>query len=115
MDKKYVNLLKKYAKCVNFNNVLQENENIEILYQDEKIRIEKIVSCGYFSPENFWYDQSEKEYIYIALGEGGLEFEKEKITLKKGDFYYIEPHKKHRVYYTSTNPPCIWICLFCSE
>jgi cupin 2 domain-containing protein len=38
---------------------------IEVLLADRHIRIERIVSEGHASPEGFWYDQSEHEWVLV--------------------------------------------------
>jgi len=109
----YVIIYKQLIKNYVFDGKYIENgEKSEIVLEDAFAKIEIIVSCGYKSPDNFWYDQSEKETVYILQGEGTLEFSDKKQTLKKGDFLIIEPHQKHRVSDTSKNPPCVWLCLF---
>lgn len=36
----------------------------------------------------------------------------EEVHLKKGDSFLIKMHQKHRVTYTSEDPPCIWLCFY---
>ncbi|NEO01320.1 MAG: cupin, partial [Moorea sp. SIO3I7] len=31
--------------------------------------------------------------------------------LKPGDYLFIKAHQKHRVEYTSAEPPCIWLAV----
>ena len=38
-------------------------------------RIERIVSEGHVSPEGFWYDQDEPEWVALIRGTAELEFE----------------------------------------
>ena len=38
-------------------------EVIEILAQSKNIRIERIVSFGQSSPDGFWYDQEQAEWV----------------------------------------------------
>ena len=108
-EKIYKQLIKNY---IFDGNYIENGEKSEIVFQDAFAKIEIIISCGYKSPDNFWYDQSEKETVYILQGEGILEFSDKKQPLKKGDLLTIEPNQKHRVSYTSKNPPCVWLCLF---
>jgi cupin 2 domain-containing protein len=84
-----------------------------MLFENDKIKIEKIISEGFKSKKDFWYDQSESEYIYILQGIGILQFEnKKKLKIKKSGSFLIEPHIKHRIYKTSKKPPCVWLCMF---
>jgi len=107
-------IIKKYKSEFLFELPLYNNtEKSTILYEDSKIKVEKIISYGYKSPNNFWYEQNEKEYVYILQGSGTLLFENNnEVILKQGDKYLIESNLKHKVCYTSLNPPCVWLCMF---
>mgnify|MGYP006049531309 FL=1 len=83
-------------------------ENIK----NETIKIEKIVSNGQTSPENFWYEQEKSEFILLLEGFAILEFENREVELKKGDCLNIEAMEKHRVKFTSLNEPTIWFAVF---
>jgi cupin 2 domain-containing protein len=92
-------------------------ELIETIYSNDSnqsIRIERIVSAGQSSPEGFWYDQAEDEWVLLAAGEARLAFDdgSADISLKAGDHIMIPAHRRHRVEYTSAAPPCVWICVF---
>jgi cupin 2 domain-containing protein len=80
-----------------------------ILTQSENIRIERIISTGQTSD---WYDQSETEFVALLQGEAKIEFEDKTVTITKGDTLVIQPHERHRVAYTSSEPPCTWLCVF---
>ncbi len=75
-------------------------------------RIERIISQGHTSPENFWYDQNEFEFVAVLQGEAKIEFESEIIKMSSGEWIIISPHEKHRVIYTSENPCCVWLAVF---
>lgn len=86
------------------------DEVISVLAQNERVRIERIISTG---QQSGWYDQEESEYVILLEGRAQLAFEDGRtITLEKGDTLLIPPHQKHRVAHTSTEPPCIWLCVF---
>ena len=81
-----------------------------ILAQSGNIRVERIVSTGQVSD---WYDQAETEFVVLLQGSAVIEFENDKtVSLSKGDTVLIEPHERHRVSFTSTEPPCVWLCVF---
>ena len=81
-----------------------------ILTENENIRIERIISTGQVSD---WYDQDETEFIILLEGNAVIEFENNKtVTMSKGDTVSIKPHERHRVSYTSSDPPCVWLCMF---
>ena len=81
-----------------------------ILAESGSIRIERIISTGQVSD---WYDQAETEFVVLLQGCAVIAYEGGKtIALSKGDTLSISPHERHRVSYTSTEPPCIWLCVF---
>jgi len=82
------------------------------IFKNNKIKVEKIVSNGQKSPENFWYEQEESEYILLLEGFAILEFENREVELKKGDCLNIEAMQKHRVKFTSQDELTIWFAVF---
>ena len=76
-------------------------EVITTLLENEKIRIETIVSFGNVSPDDFWYCQSEDEWVMLTNGKAQIQFEDEFVDLCKDDHMLIPAYKKHRVSYTS--------------
>lgn len=81
-----------------------------ILTENSAVKIERIISTGQTSD---WYDQEETEFVALLQGEARLEYENgEFITMKSGGTLIIPPHKLHRVCYTSSEPPCVWLCVF---
>jgi len=85
-------------------------EVISVLEQNERVRIERIISTG---QQSGWYDQEETEFVVLLEGSAQLTFENDRtVMLEKGDTLLIPPHQKHRVAYTSVDPPCLWLCVF---
>lgn len=82
------------------------------IFKNETIKIEKIVSNGQKSPENFWYEQEKSEFVLVLEGFAILEFEDRVVELKRGDCLNIEAMEKHRVKYTSLDEPTIWFAVF---
>lgn len=82
------------------------------IFKNEVIKIEKIVSYGQTSPENFWYEQKESEFVLILKGNAILEFEEETMVLNEGDAVNIPALTKHRVKQTSLEEPTIWLAVF---
>ncbi|WP_019507247.1 cupin domain-containing protein [Pleurocapsa sp. PCC 7319] len=92
---------------------LPSEELFEALLEHEKILIEKVVSSGQVTPTGEWYDQERDEWLIVLQGEGELGYEDgSRIKLNQGDYLFIPARQKHRVEYTSTEPPCIWLTLF---
>lgn len=50
-------------------------ELVTVLLRKENVRVERIVSTGQVSPEGFWYDQEENEWLMIVQGEAVLNVE----------------------------------------
>lgn len=91
-----------------------DEEFIEELVDGEDIRVERIVSRGQASPEGFWYDQDEDEWILVLAGAAGLSFEDEdeQVVLRPGDHINISAHKRHRVDWTAPDVETVWLAVF---
>ena len=88
-------------------------EIAETLLNNDRVLIERIVSTGQVTPAGEWYDQEQNEWLIVLQGEGELSYEdNSRIKLTRGDYLLIPAHQKHRVEYTSTEPPCIWLTVF---
>ena len=104
-------------KIKNIFNDIPSNLSKEILDEiisTDKIRIERIISKGQTSPENFWYDQEENEWVIVIKGKAKLKIidEDELIELNEGDYINIPSHKKHRVEWTDPEIETIWLAVF---
>ena len=92
------------------------SEEFMDLISTENVRIERIVSNGQTSAEDFWYDQDENEFVIVLDGSAVLEIEEENeiktIELNKNDYINIKAHTKHRVSYTDTSKPTVWLAVF---
>ena len=92
---------------------LPQEELFEALVDNDNVLVEKVVSTGQITPEGEWYDQERDEWLIVFQGEGKLGYEDgSHIKLTTGDYLFIPAHQKHRVEYTSTEPPCIWLTIF---
>jgi cupin 2 domain-containing protein len=89
-------------------------ELVETLAAGKHVRIERIVSTGPASPEGFWYDQEEIEWVVVLKGEAKLLFEgdAQPIHLKPGDHVTIPAHRRHRVEWTTPDEPTVWLVVF---
>ena len=92
---------------------LTEEAFTELLRQDG-VRIERIVSDGHASPEDFWYDQDEDEWVALLEGDAGIAFaDGRQVHLTRGDLLSLPAHTRHRVTFTSR--PAIWLAVFYSS
>jgi cupin 2 domain-containing protein len=88
-------------------------ELFETLWHNDQISIKRIISTGQVTPAGEWYDQEQNEWLIVLQGSAELSYEdNSRIKLIKGDYLLIPAHQKHRVEYTSTAPPCIWLTVF---
>lgn len=102
------------------NNILKEipdsfpEEIVEILHTDNSFRIERILSRGHHSPEGFWYDQEEDEWVLLIQGSAVLNLlePEETIRLEAGDTLLIPAHRKHRVESTNRDTTSVWLTVF---
>ena len=95
---------------------LLPEELITVLAENSHVRIERIVSTGHVSPEGFWYDQDEHEWVIVLKGEARLQFEdSEPLHLTPGAHVLIPAHQKHRVAWTSQKEPTVWLAVFYRE
>ena len=90
------------------------SELIDVLAESDRLRIERIVSTGQTSPNGFWYDQSEDEWVVVLKGEAELRLEgsSDPIRLVAGDHLWIPAHRKHRVERTSCEETTVWLAVF---
>jgi cupin 2 domain-containing protein len=87
-------------------------EKFEQIAAGENIQIERIVSTGQTTPSGQWYDQELDEWVILLQGEAELAYADDtRIKLNAGDYLLIPAHTKHRVEYTSVEPPCIWLAV----
>jgi len=86
-------------------------ELFDTICSTDSVKIERIVSRGHASPEGFWYDQEQNEFVLVVRGSAGLKLENEDeiVVLKAGDYFNIRAHVKHRVEWTDSTCETIWL------
>jgi len=92
------------------------NELFETLARAGQTRIERIVSLGHHSPDDFWYDQADHEFVLVIRGAAKLRFEDddEPVAMAPGDCLTIPAGRRHRVDWTTPNEPTVWLAVFFS-
>jgi cupin 2 domain-containing protein len=89
-----------------------KDELFERLLTNENFIIERIVSDGHKSPDDFWYDQLTDEFVILLKGSAQVAFENEdSIILKPGDHILIPAHKKHKVEWTDPDEKTFWLAV----
>lgn len=91
------------------------NELITTLLAATNLRIERIVSHGHASPDGFWYDQDQHEWVVVLQGAARLSIEGAAKELMPGDYINIPAHQKHRVEWTTPEEPTVWLAVFYGE
>src|SRR5215469_11646600 len=87
-------------------------EHSQTLVATGDFRIERIVSHGQSSPEGFWYDQANAEWVLLVRGRARLRFEDGRVLeLSPGSFVNIPAHQRHRVEWTDPAQPTIWLAV----
>jgi len=90
-----------------------KDEFIETILQTHCFRVERIVSRGHCSPEGFWYDQDENEWVIVLKGSAGLRYEGQEnvFVLNPGDYLHIDRHQRHRVEWTDPDHETVWLAV----
>ncbi|MCK0505946.1 cupin domain-containing protein [Aromatoleum anaerobium] len=80
------------------------------LFANAHLRIERIASNAATSPEGFWYDQPDDEWVMLVRGEAMLAFaDGRQLVMGAGDWVTIPAHCRHRV--VSTGPDAVWLAV----
>ena len=99
-----------------FSNLPTEisSELIDSLLEKPGIRIERIVSQGQVTAAGEWYDQEENEWVIVLRGQARLRLEgdDQMREMGPGDHLNIPAHQRHRVEWTDTDEPTIWLAVF---
>lgn len=88
-------------------------ELVEILADSPAVTIERIVSRGHASPDNFWYDQDKNEFVILLSGRAEILFQDapEATLLAAGDYLYIPARCRHRVQWTDPKQETVWLAV----
>ncbi|MBU0991373.1 MAG: cupin domain-containing protein [Proteobacteria bacterium] len=91
-----------------------DKELFQEVLKSDHLKIERIVSNGQCSPQGFWYDQKQNEWVLVLQGSAGMLFDNQDdiIVLKAGDYLFIPSGNKHRVEWTDSNINTIWLAIF---
>jgi cupin 2 domain-containing protein len=85
-------------------------EEIAALFENSAVKIDRIISHSHSSPEGFWYDQRDDEWVMVLRGTASLEFaDGEVVEMSAGDYVIISRHVRHRVRQTSGET--IWLAV----
>ncbi len=90
------------------------DELVDDLFSGKSFRVERIVSRGHASPDGFWYDQDESEWVVVVQGEARLvlDGQAEPVHLTAGMYINIPAHVRHRISWTHPDMDTIWLAIF---
>jgi cupin 2 domain-containing protein len=89
------------------------SEIVDVLVCSAGMRIERIVSRGHCSPEGFWYQQTENEWVTLLAGEARLCFDDGSVLhMTPGDHVEIRAGQRHRVEWTAPDVATVWLAVF---
>lgn len=88
-------------------------EHFAQLFRGVRVRIERIVSQGHHSPEGFWYDQDDDEWVLVLEGSAAVQFEEspQPVELRRGDYLHIPARARHRVVWTDPTQRTVWLAI----
>lgn len=89
------------------------DEIFDLLVERPGLRIERIVSTGQTTPEGQWYDQEADEWVLVIAGAARLRIEGEGTDreLGEGDWILLPARCRHRVTWTRSEPPTVWLAI----
>jgi cupin 2 domain-containing protein len=88
------------------------DETVDVLAEGPEVRVERILSAGHVTPEGQWYDQDRDEWVALIEGRARLVFDDgTDLELGPGDAVFLAAHRRHRVAWTSAEPPCVWLAV----
>jgi len=89
------------------------DERVDLLARGDGVRVERIVSHGQRSPDGFWYDQAESEWVVLLSGSARIAFaDGREVRLTPGDHLLLPPHTRHRVVWTDPARATVWLAVF---
>jgi len=89
-----------------------DEEFFDQIVQNQRVRIERIVSRGQVSPESGWYDQDQDEWVLLLKGGAVIAFaDGTEARLESGDHINLPAHTRHRVSWSAPETETIWLAV----
>lgn len=102
--------MKQNKPLENAKNLKSEEETI-ILYEDDRVKIERIRSNGWVQPIDESFVSAIDEFVTLESGRAELILDSgDKVCLKAGDAYLIKRNTRHRVAYTDRDT--VWLTVY---
>jgi cupin 2 domain-containing protein len=88
-------------------------ERTDVLVNEASVRLERIISTGHATAPGDWHDQDRDEWVVVLRGSAGLRFEgdAEVLEMHVGDHLVIPAHRRHRVEWTDSQEPTVWLAV----
>jgi cupin 2 domain-containing protein len=87
-------------------------EIVSVLLHYDGVRIERIISTGQATPVDAPYCQEHDEWVLLLSGSAGLWIEADgEYSLRPGDCMMIAAGRRHRVTWTASGEPTIWLAI----
>ena len=90
-----------------------ESESSESIVDSSRVRIARIESNAFSSPDGFWYDQPDDEWVAVIAGDAAVAFDDGTMhPMQPGDWIIIPAHRRHRI--VRTDEKTIWLAVHIS-
>lgn len=100
----------KMANLFDIIDLNHSEEQFEYIIHNENFAVERIVSFGHPSPDGYWYDQPNTEWVALLKGESTIEYQDETTKdMTAGDHMIIPKGLRHRV--KSVSEDAVWIAI----
>jgi cupin 2 domain-containing protein len=84
----------------------------EPLACSDDVLVERIVSTGQSTPPGSWLEGSRDEWVVLLEGEAELAYgDGSRLALRPGDHVLLAAGMRHRVEWTSSDPPAVWLAV----
>ncbi|MBU1045352.1 MAG: cupin domain-containing protein [Candidatus Omnitrophica bacterium] len=83
------------------------------IFEDNSLKIERIVSQGHCTAKNQWLEQGRDEWVVVIKGNARLLFKEPSqiVELKPGDYLLIKADTQHRVEWTDPKQKTVWLAV----
>ena len=90
------------------NPLWDRSEELRELFGDDGAK-----RLAHASPPDFWYQQTQDEWVLLLSGSAQLRFadEAQARTLQPGDFVEIAAQRRHRVDATASGQASVWLAI----
>lgn len=89
------------------------DEIFDIIEHGPTVKIERILSLGQTTPPGTWLKQASHEWVILLRGAARLAFREsgELMEFSSGDYIRIASGVEHRVEWTDSKQPCVWLAV----